>query len=586
MVDRCPCPRCQSQGKDTSGDNAARYDDGHVYCFACGYHQNGDGSEIVSTAPKVAANWDPLKGSVRALTHRSIRAEVCERYGYRMGKRGDDVLEIADYVRDGELIGQKIRNTKTKQFYCKGNMRDAPMFGQQTCRMGGRRIIVTEGEIDAMSAFQALQCKWPVVSIPNGANAAADAFRRNLEFLNSYEEVVIAFDSDEPGLKAAYEAAQILKPGKAKIASLSMKDPNEFLKAGRSADLASQLWEAQAYSPDGIVHVKDVKADKDDIGKVFDYPWESMTRKLYGRRSGELMMHTSGSGMGKSTVMRSMIHHDISEGVKTGVLMLEESTSDTKHDLMSLEVGKPIRKIMAMRRINAARAANGKKPLEFDVIDDLTDEEYERARLAIESKPLFLYDHFGSQDADTLLARLDYLVTGLGCERIYLDHVSIVISGLESGNERKDIDVLMTKLRAFVQQTGVRMEAVCHLRKPDGTPFEEGGQISSRDLRGSGSLYQLSDGVLAYERNQQDPDRERANTIMVRSLKDRLGGFTGLCSALRYDPTTMRLNEVPWTMDDEGRPMFGPSKSTAAFEPEPGWDASEPVPEDGVAALV
>ena len=411
---------------------------------------------------------------------------------------------------------------------------------------------MTEGEIDAMSIFQMQEGKWPVVSIPNGAPNAAKSFRENLEFLNSYDEVVICFDNDEAGKAGAIEAAMELTPGKAKIAQLSLKDANEHLLAGDSRTVITALWEAQTYRPDGILHVKDVKLGGSKDMKVWDYPWMCMTKALYGRRSGELVMHTSGSGMGKSTVIRELILADIQAGENVGVLMLEESTQDTKHDLMSLLLNKPIKRILAARKMNEMRRASGKNAIDFDIVDDLTDEEYEGAVVQIEGRNLFLYDHFGSQDCDTLIHKLEYMVKSLGCTKIYLDHVSIVISGMDSGNERKDIDVLMTKLRSFVEQTDCHVDAVCHLTKPQGQPFEEGGQISLRDLRGSGSLYQLADSVLGYERDQQHQDRKVANTIMIRSLKDRFGGFTGLCGALYYDKEHGRLKEIEWTTDADG----------------------------------
>jgi twinkle protein len=258
-----------------------------------------------------------------------------------------------------------------------------------------------------------------------------------------------------------------------------------------------------------------------------------------------------------------MLYHDIWAGNRPGLMFLEESARQTVQSLIALELNKPVRKIMAARAVNAARKQQKLKALEFNVKDDLTDKEYQAAHKKLCDTGLSLYDHFGSLDADDLIQKMNYMVTALGCKVIYLDHISIVISGLDSGNERKDIDVMMTKLRSFVERTGCRVEAVCHLTKPDGQPFEEGGQISLKDLRGSGSLYQLADGCLGYERNQQALDPEEANTIVVRSLKDRFAGVTGIVNALRYSPTTGRLTEVEWGRDEEGNIVFAdlPEKS-------------------------
>lgn len=562
-VAREQCPECAASGGDNKGDNLVRYDDGHAHCFACGYNEQPAGG---SHPPKDAGEQPPadsgpvagaslLKGGFKSLPHRGISSDTCKRFDYRIAKlkATDELVEVANYYRDGKVVGQKIR-TADKKFKARGDMKSPMLFGQQLWKNGGKRIIITEGEIDAMSIYEAMGNKpWPVVSLPSGAGGAEKAIRQNLEFLSSYEEVVLCFDEDEPGREASAKAAVLLPPGKAKIAKLPRKDANEMLVNGEDKLLLDCLWQAQEYRPDGIVHVSEITDCDLKPPRVLDYGWESMTTALWGRRTGELCMHTSGSGMGKSTVIREMIDYDLSQGLRVGAMMLEEGIEDTLNDILSLRMNLPIRKLLAARAINERRKVQKKKPLDFGLKDTLTEKAYAKARAEINKLPLFLYDHFGSLESDTLMQRFEYLATGLRCDVIYLDHVSIVISGTETDNEVKAVDMLMTKLRSLVERTGVRMEAVCHLRKSDGKPFEEGGQISLRDLRGSGALFQLADAVLAYERNQQDADEDSRHLIRVRSMKDRFSGFTGLCAALKYDKQSGRLAERPFTLDEKGR---------------------------------
>lgn len=577
-VTKQACPACRKAGNDRSGNNLVVYDDGHKYCFACAHYEHGDGHVSSERIDLGTNDKGLLKGLYVALDARGISSETCERYGYQLGRMGNTVLEIANYTRDNEIVGQKVRGPN-KHFSCRGQMSDAPLWGQHLWKNGGKRIVVTEGEIDCMSAYQALGGTWPVVSVPSGASGAADSFRRSLEFLNSYETVVICFDSDEPGKKAALECALLLRPGIAAIATLPLKDPNEMLLADRAKELTRCLWEAQTYRPEGVVHVRDVSMAGDSIGRVFDYPWDNMNRSLYGRRSGELVVHTSGSGMGKSTVMREMIWYDLQQGYPVGVMMLEEGTRDTVHDLISLKLNKPVRKIFASRKINAQRASQGKEPLDFGIVDDLSDEEFNDAHSDLLGMGLYLLDHFGSTDVDLLISKMNYMTTGMGCQNLYLDHLSIIISGQDGGNERKEIDLMMTQLRTFVEGTDCHVDAVCHLTKPKTTPFEEGGQISLRDLRGSGTLYQLADSVIGYERNQQHPDPALSNTIAVRSLKDRFSGKTGIIEALQYDITKGRLRDVKFEVDAEGNVSY-PNSSGVLVSHDTLYGKSEDDPTD------
>jgi twinkle protein len=135
------------------------------------------------------------------------------------------------------------------------------------------------------------------------------------------------------------------------------------------------------------------------------------------------------------------------------------------------------------------------------------------------------------------------LATVIKVDFIVLDHISIVVSGVESSQgERKDIDVLMTKLRSLVEETGVGVIAIVHLNQPEGKPHEEGGRITLRNLRGSGGLKQMSDTVFALERDQQGANPTMAQ---IRILKCRETGDVGVADWLKYDKQTGRLLVAP-----------------------------------------
>jgi twinkle protein len=145
-------------------------------------------------------------------------------------------------------------------------------------------------------------------------------------------------------------------------------------------------------------------------------------------------------------------------------------------------------------------------------------------------------------DSDNLLARIRYLVRACGCGTIVLDHISIVVSGMEDGDERRLIDNAMTKLRCLVQELDCRLILVSHLKRTgQGDGHEEGAQTRLSQLRGSGSIGQISDIVVGLERDQQS---ENKNLTTVRILKNRWEGETGESLCLKYDKETGRMTEV------------------------------------------
>lgn len=501
---------------------------------------------------------DTFDGKIVALPHRSITEETCRHYGYACARRGDDVIEIATYLRDGVPIGQKFRGPD-KRFWGSGDMRNAPLWGQWLWPSGGRKLIIAEGEIDCMSISQIQDNKWPVVSVPNGAAGAAASIRRELEWVSSFDEVILAFDMDEPGRKAALEVAQLLPPGKARIASLSRKDANEMLQHGEVEELRrAVVWNAAPYRPDGILHVSDIVVDANPDCDIWEFPWPDLTEFLVGQRSGEITLWTSGTGSGKSTLVRELVLHHLTHDRSVGMVMLEESPDETLDDLISLRINRPVRRIRAQRALGTLRRNRGGTPVDIQL--DYTEEQYAAARGWLSGKGLWIYDHIGANDYRNIASRIEYMAAGLGCKVVILDHITAAVAGMlgqESDSERLVIDDLMKTLRSIVERTGVHLDVISQLRKTNGRQYEEGGRIGLQDLRGSGSLGSVPNTVIAMERDRQSPDRNIAETSVLRVLKNRFTGRVGCASALRYDPPQGRLIEVPFALSDDGEPVFG-----------------------------
>lgn len=504
-----------------------------------------------------------MNGDYVDLPHRRLSSDTCRTYGYMVS----DGTEIAQYQRDGKVIGQKIRRVG-KKFSCLGDMTSPPLFGQHLWKKGGKRIVITEGEIDCLTIAQAQDCKWPVVSLPTGAAGAVQAIKANYEFLSSYEDIVLCFDNDEPGKAAAVAVAEILPPGKAKIVTLPRKDANEMWLAGEARQLMTCLWEAQTYRPDGILHVKDVPDSNSSSSEVWEFPWPVLTDYLIGQRAGEITLWTSGTGSGKSTIIRELAMHHLDQGRPVGLIMLEESPSETVDDLVSLALNKPVRRTFALRALNSLRVATGKAPAAADFDDSLDDTEYNLARASLNSLPLYIYDHLGSSSFENLISRIEYMAVGLGCKVVILDHITAAVAGMlansdDGGSERLMIDEMMKQLRSIVERTGVHLDVISQLRKPStGKGYEEGARITVQDLRGSGSLSSVPNTVIALERDRQNPDKDLANTTVVRVLKNRFTGQSGIASAVRYDYRSGRLQEIGVAVNAEGEIVFGDNNSS------------------------
>ena len=518
------CPECGSK------DNLARYSTGQGYCFGCSYWEapTGEGRVEAKITTEVTSKMELFTGNSGAIVDRGINADVVKKYGVTLQYGEDGLIKKHCYPYhnvDGEHIGNKVRTTDTKDFMYDGNSKDVGLFGENVFKGGGKYITVCEGELDAMSVHQMFGNKYASVSLRTGSKGAKNDIKRSLEYLESFDAVVLCFDTDVAGKEAVRSVVDLFSPNKVKVCDLPLKDANEMLLAGNIASFTRAWWDAKSYRPDGIVASEetwDILTEEIRVESV-PYPWLGINELTYGFRTGELVTITSGAGMGKSQMVRELEHYLLNAAEDNiGVLALEESVKNTTLGVMSIEANKPLH-------------------LDLDNTDDEELREYWEATMG--KGRMFMYDHFGSTSEDNLLSKVRYLAKGLDCKWIVLDHLSIVVSDQEVQDERKAIDSIMTKLRQLVQETGIGLFLVSHLRRPMGKGHEEGGQISLSELRGSASIAQLSDMVIGLERNQQADDARVRNTTIVRVLKNRFSGLTGPACSLHYDKLTGRMKE-------------------------------------------
>jgi twinkle protein len=465
------------------------------------------------------------------LPARGIMQATCEKYSYYKATYSGKPVQVACYTNSAnEVLFQKIRG-KDKDFFSLGKTHKV-FYGQHLYN-SGKKLIVTEGEIDCLTVSQLQDNKWPVVSLPFGAGSAAETFKENLDWLEGFEEVITMFDMDKAGEEARKSVEGLLSPGKLYHATLPLKDPNECLVKGQGEAVKKAIWNAKQYKPGGIVNGADLWDRLNDHKKnTHEIPWpwpgiplQNLTR---GIRKGEMIMLTAGTGIGKSTVFREMAYWmgvKLDPPMKIGMVFLEEQNEETGLALMSLHENKRLH-------------------LEWESIS--AEERRKSFEETLGTGRFVFYDHFGSIDGESLLNRIRYMVTAEGCDFIFLDHVSIAISGLATNNERKDIDVLMTNLASLIQETGCGMGIICHLKKTEGQKksFEQGAQISLDDLRGSGTLKQIPNTIVAGERDQQTEDDRAKNLFAIRLLKCRFTGKTGPAGYLWFNEETGRLDLI------------------------------------------
>lgn len=507
----------------------SRYDDGGSFCFHANCNKveppQKDYEEVtVSETAEPTKTFRQLVGEHKPLTARKISQATCEKFDYQIGSIFGKPCHIMNH-RDAsrKVIAQKYRFADKSMFW-QGDSKNAYFFGKHLWKPNEKlSIVITEGELDALSIAEIQDCKWPVVSLLKGAGSAKKSCQEEMEWLAGFKDIILFLDNDDAGRKSVESCVGLFPPGKVRVVHIDMKDASDMLVAGKTKELQQAIWNAEEYRPDGIITTKDVTIDTllEPEKRGFSLPYPELNNMTRGLHKERLVLVAAAPGTGKSSLVKEIgLHLNKKHGLKVGNIFLEESTKQSVLSYIALDNNIPYYQLAE----DPSRIPKEKFIESYNQFQNM-----------------FYYDHFGSMTTNNLLRKIEYLTVASEVDFILLDHISMVISGQKSSREgeRKDLDILMTKLRSLIQRTGVGIMAIVHIKRKADSEAAEGGQLRLSDLRGSAALEQLSDFVLGLERDQQGEDK---TSMRLRVLKNRLTGKTGEADLIEYNPATGRLN--------------------------------------------
>jgi twinkle protein len=529
-IGKTKCPACPSS------DGFAVYDDGHGYCFVCNhYERDVEGKEEdMPLDTTIKSNWCPEvfktnTGDARGCQERRITKTIAEHYGVRVDYDSNRNITAYHYpyYKDNELVAYKTRKLP-KQFSTVGDFKDVWPFGCQSFGMGGKRLVITEGEFDAMSVAQAsldhYNKIYPVISVASASNLKSLLHAR--EWIRSFDEVVLFFDNDVAGKKAVKEAANIIGIDKVKVVSTIAKDPCELYLAASAAGVMRVIWDAQPFSPAGIVvgHEpvwEQYLARRSTESVAYPDCLTGINDKTKGMRFGEITLFTSGTGSGKSTVIKEIVLDLLAKtNDKVGMISLEESVGDTAEKFIQMKLQRNLQ--------------------EYEVS---LEEQEEASRAVFGNERLVLLDHQGSVGDESLIDKIEYMAL-MGCKYLILDHITIAVSeGAEGYTGNEAIDKVMSDLLKLTKKHNIWLGVISHLRKVQGggSTFEQGKLPSMDDIKGSGSIKQISFDIIGFARDMANENEDVRNTINFIVLKSRFTGKTGPAGHAKYDHDTTRL---------------------------------------------
>jgi twinkle protein len=295
---------------------------------------------------------------------------------------------------------------------------------------------------------------------------------------------------------------------------LQKKDANDYLTSGSSKEFVSSWWAAKRFLPEGVIstfaEIDDI-IDTDEKKESVPYPFPKLTEQTYGIRTGEVVLLKAQEGIGKTEILRAIEYHLLkTTDANIGVLHLEEDKARTLKGLAGYELRSPV---------HLPDTQASKSDIKRAIHEVLRRDER-----------VHIYTHFGSDDPDVILNTIRFMAGPCSCKYIFLDHITMVVTGLLGEDERKALDYISTRLAMMVKELDFCLFLVSHVN-------DEG------QTRGSRNIGKVSHLTLSLDRNLLSDIPSERNTTRISIEKNRFASKTGPSSRLLFDESTFMVEE-------------------------------------------
>lgn len=501
------CPNC------SSSDGFKRYEDGG-YCFSCRYKEFPDTSKVPEEVAlheinqsKHTKEYLPWRGLTKETLQRYGAATLIDPTGARKGVEipfGTKAKSIARFTPD-----------QTGPKYLFEGSPDHELGGSNVFAAGSARAVtLCEGGVDAFSAYQLLGSQYPVYYVRSASTAEKEC-RKAFDQLNSFERIYICFDNDTAGHNATQAVAKLFDFNKVYNVKLDKhNDVNEFLTSGDGDKFVKIWWNAKRFIPEGFIssfsEIKDLLETRSPE-PLATYPWPTIQKATYGIFPAQLILVKAPTKIGKTEFISQIEDHILqTTDHNIGIIHIEDTKDRVVKRFASYEIGRPVH-----------------LPDSFAPNEDILNAYIKRTK---RDNRVHIYSHFGSKDPSIIVDAIRYLITVAQCRIVFLDHVSMVVSGLQEDDERKVLDALGTNLATMVNDLDAALVCVSHVNDNGRT-------------RGSRIFEQVAHTILSLQRDSKSIDAQERNTTFVTLEGNRIGSVTGPVGGLVFDPSTWRITE-------------------------------------------
>jgi KaiC/GvpD/RAD55 family RecA-like ATPase/Zn ribbon nucleic-acid-binding protein len=557
------CPKCNSK------DNLAVYADGSYFCFSyCGYKSVSEDFKeankksiikVRSSIKKEIENMEVKPSSKPAMTpeenaeiksetsvkakgFRGISDGTYSKFGVRHAFAEDTGKVIEQYypcTQDGQLVGYKVREVP-KNFYSRGRTgADCELFMQFRFNRGGKYVVITEGEVDALSAYNMLSdynkskgwdFETAVVSPTTGAGSYKQ-IAGQYKFFDSFDNIIIAYDNDKAGQKATDRLLKVLPKGKVKIMPMRFKDANEYLDQNASSSFVSDFYSAKKQVPVGVLASSKLYErimGQSAVSKIPFPPFMQKLNELFvgGMPLGHIVNIAADTGVGKTTLVNELIYYWIFNSPHTvGIVSMELDAGQYGEVLLSRHLERKI----ALIESQEEKIAYLSSPHVVEKARELTIKEDGDSRF-------YLLDNRDGT-IEEIQDTVEELVSACGAKVIVLDPLQDILDGL-SNEDQADF---MKWAKGFIKSHGITFIFINHMRK---TPAGQNGADSEQNIMGSSTIIKSSSANILLKRDKMSESEILRNSTDIIVTKNRICGLTGSAGSIYYDNATHTLHSL------------------------------------------
>lgn len=378
------------------------------------------------------------------------------------------------------------------------------------------------------------------VSPLNGASSQL-WITQNFDWLEQFDEIVLAGDLDGPGQKMNAECMSRLGSWRCKIINMDEHYKTEDGKVHKIKDINEYMyWAGKTAVYQSIIHAKDTpvpglinasKVKPIDISQMTAIPtgFEPLDKELHGLLEQTVTIITGVPGAGKSSFINAVTANAIEEGFSVAQYSGELPNSFNRGWLNQYIAGP--------RHMVEKNGVNGS----FYVVDWRIEKQIDNW---VDEK-LWYYEDSQPEDVETLFSVMTDGVRKYGIKVIILDNLMTLDLSEDSQSVLTKQKQFIARLVSFAKKFSVAVLLVCHPRKfAQGTPKDESLDLS--DISGASALGNMTHRSLALRRvtkkEKESPDSKWGKyDVVITIQKDRLQGKVGLEFGMYYDPKSRRF---------------------------------------------